>query len=102
MSSSTKSHEELFAQQEALFTFFTNGSAALESFGYAAFAMGAMLRPVNFRMATKADRRAINPEKTEKLFSANFSGTAIARALSSIVKDQNFRQWASIRNVLMH
>lgn len=96
------SHYELLTQQEALFAFFMNGYAAFESFAYAMFAMGAMLRPDTFPMKTPGDRQAINPRKTKMSFTENFGGTAIEARLSALIGDPRFKRWGEIRNVLAH
>jgi hypothetical protein len=96
------SSDERVVQQEALFAFFVNGYAALESFAYAAFAMGAMLRPADFPMSTQADLRVINLNTTNSRFTTNFSGTVIQATLSALVRDANFCRWGLIRNVLAH
>jgi hypothetical protein len=96
------SPDERVIQQEALFAFFVNGYAALESFGYAAFAMGAMLRPADFPMSTQTDLRAINLNTIKSRFTTNFSGTVIQATLSALVGDPNFCRWRFIRNVLAH
>jgi hypothetical protein len=97
-----RSFDDLVVQQEALFAFFMNGYAALESFAYAAFALGAMLRPVDFPMDTEANRRAIDLRKTKSAFAATFSRTAIEARLSGLVVDPKFDQWGRIRNILAH
>jgi hypothetical protein len=99
---SFSSADEIVVQQEALFAFFVNGYAALESFGYAAFAMGAMLRPADFPMRTSAQLRAINLNATESRFTTKFRGTVIEATLSALIADSNFKRWGLIRNVLAH
>ena len=96
------SADELVVQQEALFAFFMNGYAALESFAYAAFAIGALLLPADFPMSTEANRRAIDLKKVKSSFTTSFSGTAIEARLSALVVDPKFDQWGRIRNVLAH
>src|SRR5262249_1795612 len=68
----SSSPDERVVQQEALFTFFVNGHAALESFAYAAFAIGAMLRPAHFPMNRRENLRAVNFKNTKSRFTTNF------------------------------
>ncbi len=89
-------------QEEALFAFFVAGYAALESLGYAAFAMGALLRPADFPMVTPANRRAVTPNAALSKFSLCFPGTQIETRLSALIVDPNFKRWGLIRNVLAH
>ena len=96
------SFDELVVQQEALFAFFMNGYAAIESFAYAVFALGAMLRLVDFPMNTEANRQTIDLRKAKSAFAATFSRTAIEARLSALVVDPKFDQWGRIRNVLAH
>ena len=53
--------DEYQVQAEALFIFFTAGYASIESFTYALFALGALLKPIDFPMSKPEDRKAINP-----------------------------------------
>jgi hypothetical protein len=97
-----KSHEELHLQNEALFAFFVNGYAALDSFAYAVFSMGALLRPSSFPMDTPAHLRAITPKATQSRFTAHFPNTSIEARLSALLIDPKFERWGLIRNVLAH
>ncbi|HEV2186168.1 MAG TPA: hypothetical protein VGR70_03110 [Stellaceae bacterium] len=97
-----RSHEELHRQNEALFTFFVNGYAALESFTYAVFSMGALLRPSSFPMDTPAHFRAITPKATQTRFAAHFPNTSIEARLTAMLVDPKFERWGLIRNVLAH
>jgi hypothetical protein len=96
------SSDERHAQEEALFAFFVNGYAAVESLAYAAFAMGAMLRPMDFPMITPGNLRAVTPNTTKNRFTTCFPGTPIEVKFSSLIADQNFERWGLIRNVLAH
>jgi hypothetical protein len=94
--------DERIVQEEALFGFFVNGYAALESFAFAAFAMGSMRQPAGFPMTTPAHLRAINPGTTKDRYVACFPGTPIETSLSTLIVDPNFTRWGQIRNVLAH
>lgn len=96
------SFEEREIQEEALFAFFVNGYAAIESYVYAAFAMGAMLLPADFPMATPKDLKAINPRQTQRCFTKRFPGTRIEAKLTALLADPSFERWGLVRNVLAH
>jgi hypothetical protein len=96
------SSDERVIQEEALFAFFMNGFSTIDSFGYAAFGMGAMLRPSDFPMTTPASLRAINLTLARSRFSINFPGSAIEGTLSTLISDPQLAQWGSIRHVLVH
>jgi hypothetical protein len=94
--------DEYQIQEEALFTFFIAGSAAIEGFAYALFALGAMLRPAEFPMSKPGHRQAINPNLTMTKFTAHFAGTPVETALSTLLVDPTYKDWCLIRNVLAH
>jgi hypothetical protein len=96
------SHDELHIQNESLFAFFVNGYAALESFAYAVFSIGALLRPSIFPMDTPAHLRAITPKATQSRFTDHFSNTSLEAKLSALLIDPKFERWGLIRNVLAH
>jgi hypothetical protein len=92
----------MHAQQEALFIFFVAGCATVESFSYALFALGAMLRPTDFPMSIPSQRRGITPGLTQTKFATHFGGTPVEAALSTLVADLTYKKWRRIRNVLAH
>ena len=92
------SFDEYQVQEEALFGFFVTGYAVIESFSYALFALGAMLRHWDFPMQP----RRINPTSTQKKFATHFAGTPVEAALSALVTNSAYKQWGCIRNVLAH
>jgi hypothetical protein len=98
-------HDERQAQEEDLFAFFVNGYAAIESFCYAAFALGALLQPADFPMSSDGDLQAITPGKTQQKYAAHCAGSPLDAVLSGLVAskaDPAYRNWGRIRNVLAH
>ena len=77
-------------QEEALFTFFVTGYAAVESFAYALFALGAMLRPESFPMSTPRDLERITPTVTRQKFAAHFFGTTAEAKFSAVATDSAY------------
>jgi hypothetical protein len=99
------SHNDIQAQQEALFTFFVGGYAVIESYAYATYAIGALIRPTDFPMLTDNDLRSISPISTQRKYAAHFVGTSIDLELTSFIEpnvDPAFQEWGLIRNVLAH
>lgn len=96
------SSAERFAQETALFSFFVNGLASIESFGYALHAIGAMLRPAEFPMATPDELRAVKPAVVRDRFAGQFPGAAVTASFAGLVIHGTFKEWSDIRNVLAH
>jgi len=94
--------DEYQVQEQALFAFFVTGYAAIESFSYALFALGALLQPTDFPMCTQKDFKNIYPAFTAKKFATHFVGASAQAALSGLVNDNMYVQWGLIRNVLAH
>ena len=92
--------DELFRQEEALFGLVTNGVAAIESFGYAMFAAGAMVKPAAFPMATPVDRRNATLGSTMRLYSREFPEAAITRAFFWWCNSREFGWWKEVRGLL--
>lgn len=96
----TTSHREFQVQEEALFNFFVAGYAAIESFAYALFALGAMRYPSAFPMTNENDLRNITPSSTQRKFAAHFGTAPVVKRFSALVVDGSFKEWGLIRNVL--
>ena len=88
--------------EEVLFGFFTNAVATIDSFCFALYAMASMLQPMNFPAATDQERQRINGRSTELAFGKFFGATSIAKLLPHIRGSGEYRQLATIRNVLAH
>jgi hypothetical protein len=99
---SRPTHDEYQVQNEELFSFFVNGYATIESFSYALFAMGGLLRPADFSMCIPDQLRAITPSLTRKKYATHFLDTAVEQALSALLDDPTYKEWGYIRNVLAH
>jgi hypothetical protein len=94
--------EEYEIQEKALFAFFVTGYAAIESFSYALFAVGALLDQRTFPMSTPEQLKAVTPRRTLDKFAARFAGKPVVLALSALVNDPALGDWHAIRNVLAH
>jgi hypothetical protein len=96
------SHEDIYVQERELFGFFTTGLAAIESFFYALYAFGWMLKPSRFDLIV-SDQKKVASHTTRDAFRKEY-GTAdpLVDALESVLKDPSWKEWNIIRNVLAH
>jgi hypothetical protein len=99
------SHDEMQLQEEYLYSFVLNGYSTIESFCYATFALGALLRPTKFPMSTDAHLQAINPALSQQKYASEFPGSSVSLILTSLVPrgaDLAYQNWGKMRNVLVH
>jgi len=89
-------------QEDYLYMFFVGGLSVIESFAYASFAIGAMLQPTSFKMATPKHLKLISPKETSKVYSYCYSREKVSDALSALLADEKFKKWQSVRNYLAH
>jgi hypothetical protein len=100
-----RSHNDIQAQEEALFSFFVGGYAVIESHAYATYAIGALIRPTEFPMLTDNDLKSISPNSTQRKYAIHFAGSSVDLELTSLIGpnvDPTFQEWGLIRNVLAH
>lgn len=95
-------HDVRYRQESHLFVFFVAGLASIESFSYMAYALAAFIDPVNFPIATPANKRAINPAATTSRFAVAFPGDKLTVTLDAVITSQEFVDWSATRNVLAH
>jgi hypothetical protein len=93
---------ERYAQERELFGFFIAGYAAIESLCYGLFAIGSILKPEYFKMATECQRKGINPGNTAKQFCGQFHKHRISTVLKQLTRSSEFDEWDKTRNVLIH
>jgi hypothetical protein len=79
---------ERYKQEHHLFGFFYTGLAALEALHYGLFAMGALIRPLQFPMATDGDMRVVTSAKALDTFSTIFPDEALTLKLRALKDDQ--------------
>lgn len=99
---SNDTRENVYRQDEGLFSFFTNALSALETLCFLCFALAAQLRPTAFPMATEQDQRRINPTFVLKRFELIFPKDAITKAIAAIVSDPVLQEVQDTRNILSH
>jgi len=93
---------ERYNQERVLFGFFSNGFSVFEAYFYGMFAIGALLKPTLFPLATPADQQRVTPTQAIERYSRAFPGDAIVTAMSGINGDNAFKEYREIRNILTH
>ncbi|MBL8156368.1 MAG: hypothetical protein JNM70_19465 [Anaerolineae bacterium] len=95
--------ENKYVQDRELFGFFVSGLSAIESFHYALFAVGTLLRGNgDFRIVNEKERRLINPELTAEKYQAIFPAENLTQLMNELVHSSEYANWSSIRNFLIH
>lgn len=93
--------DDHYLQERALFGFFVSGLACLECFAFALHAIGAYYKPGTFDVSQKR-LMEITPKSVANLLKEAWPNAAVTGAMRSLVDDDMFRKWKSIRNVLGH
>ncbi|MCO4090748.1 MAG: hypothetical protein HEQ34_02195 [Sphingorhabdus sp.] len=91
-----------YQQEEALFSFFSNGFAAYEAFFYGLFAIGSFIHPAAFPLSTAKERQRISPSFTQATFVKAFPGDQILDDIQSVFDEVSYQQWRDTRNILTH
>lgn len=94
--------QERYQQERHLFGFFSNGFSAFESFFYGMFAIGALLHPVDFPLATPKEQQAVSPASTDRAYARAFVGDPILATFAAVFTDAAYREWKEVRNILTH
>jgi hypothetical protein len=94
--------EKRYLQERVLFGFFGSAFAAFEASFFGLFAIGAILVPTDFPLATPADQRSVNADSTLRAYKRIFPADRLVMALEGITNDFAFRDLREIRNVLTH
>lgn len=91
-----------FHQEKCLFDFFSAGFSALDSFFYAAYALGSLVDAAAFPLATDKDRRNVTCDNTIRRFKERFSSGQPLAALQALAVSPEHVEWRTIRNILTH
>ncbi len=94
--------ERRFHQEKCLFDFFSSGFSAIDSFFYAAFALGALVDPAAFPFANDAARRKVKVSATVESFGRRFPTGQPLAALQAAASSPEYTQWRNVRNILTH
>jgi hypothetical protein len=95
------SPEERYKQDKALFGFFTSSVSAVECFFYAAYWMGAFLKPKEFPSDSES-LRLINPQCVVRMFETHFPGDTLTGQMAKCVSDSSYGEMKDMRDVLSH
>ena len=116
----TAQGKDVYQEDDALFGFFVKGLAALEAFYYSLYALGALIiTPTQEPSVPPSDKfpllthlvdpthrgsspRLITPKKTSDAYIQTFPGQPLTELLGRIQKDEMYRGWSEIRNILTH
>jgi len=93
-------NENRYTQEKSLLGFFVSGLAALESFYFGAYFIGAVLQPTVF--TSTARPRRITPAETVRVFQGAFVGDPFSVTLAAITSALQFSEWSELRNFLAH
>ncbi len=94
--------EQRYRQEHYLFGFFSNGFSAFEAYFYGLYALGALMQPGSFQIASPREQQAISPTTTIQAYTRAFAGDPILAALQTVMADAAYREWKEIRNILTH
>jgi hypothetical protein len=92
--------ERSYLEDRALFALLANGVAALEALCYGLFAIGGLIDPAQFPLASPADRRNATMGATLRVFDQVFHDEPITRSLFWWLNSQEFGWWREVRNIL--
>lgn len=91
-----------YRQQRDLYGCVVNACSVVESFYYAAYAVGALLDATAFPIGTPRAQRAIDPGLTAKRYGLKCAGDMFTTVLQSVIADPAWAELNLLRNVLIH
>jgi hypothetical protein len=89
-----------YMQERDLFGFFSNAHSVFDAFCFALFAVGALIDPGNFPLATEADERNVTWSTMLRAYAKAFPTDPILSELEKIWNDTE--ELRDIRNILTH
>jgi hypothetical protein len=91
-----------YEQERDLFGFFSNAHSVFDAFCFALFAVGALIQPADFPLATDEDEQKVNWGGTRKAYRRAFPADPILSVLENMAKDTALIKLRTIRNILTH
>jgi hypothetical protein len=91
-----------YSQERHLFGFFGSAFSIFEAYFYGMFAIGNILLPASFPLATAKDQQGVSPASTQRAYQAAFAGNALLTALQSVMADGAYTELKEVRNILTH
>jgi hypothetical protein len=95
----TKSAEDLYREDKALFHFFSDGLSAIETLFFALYIVGWVVKPEHFPTGSE---KQIEPKFTSGKFTSHFPDEPLSLALKNAVSSSEYREWKNLRNPLAH
>jgi hypothetical protein len=93
---------ERYRQQRDLYGCVVNACSVVESFYYAAHAVGALVDVSAFPIGTPQAQRDIDPGKTAKRYRLKYADDEFTAVLDSVIADPPWAELNLLRNVLVH
>jgi hypothetical protein len=97
----TKTPENRYIEETALFAFFSNALSAIELSYFAIYGFAAQLEPTLFDLV-RVNPRKITPENVTKKFNTAWPADALTLELSKANASLPFKDVTELRNVLSH
>jgi hypothetical protein len=94
--------EERYMQERVLFGFFSNALSLFDAYCYAIFAIGAIIKPLEFRLSSAADERNVSIKSTLSAYQKSFPGCPLGQAVNALKTDAAYASLSNIRNILNH
>jgi|GEM_PF-3284261 len=91
-----------YYQERDFFLFVMSDATCLETMVYALFAWGAAIYPTKFRFENDIQRRKIKIQTTISTYEEIDQGIRLANALRSVLEDDEYGKWMTLRRVLFH
>lgn len=91
-----------YQQEEALFSFFSNGFSAFEAAFYAFFAVGSFIDSNAFPLFTMKEQQRVSPSYTAETFKRAFPNNALLVEFAKLFAEPSYQRWRDMRNVLTH
>jgi hypothetical protein len=91
-----------YEQERDLFGFFSNATSIFDAFCFALFAVGALIQPADFPLATDEDEWKVNWGRTREAYRRAFPADPILSVLENMAKDTALIKLRTIRNILTH
>lgn len=91
-----------YRQQRDLYGCVVNACSVVESFYYAAHAVGALVDATAFPIGTPQAQRNIDPELTARRYRLKYAGDIFTTVLDAVIADPPWAELNLLRNVLIH
>lgn len=94
--------KDRYDQERMLFDFFSSAFATFEALFYGMYALGTIIDPSSFSLATEKEQQKVSPSSTQRAFISAFPGDDILLSLQTLFDHAQYQTMREIRNVLTH